>query len=56
MSCRSSSGTLATDAVTRRVLLVGANSLAPNTVVLDVDADREVMVVHQLVPNQGRPE
>ena len=42
------------DAVTRRVLLVGANSLAPNTVVLDVDADREVMVVHQLVPNQGR--
>ena len=44
------------DAVTRRVLLVGANSLAPNTVVLDVDAEREVMVVHQLVPNQGRPE
>ena len=44
------------DAVTRRVLLVGANSLAPNTVVLDVDADREVMVVHQLVPNQGRAE
>ena len=44
------------DAVTRRVLLVGTNSLAPNTVVLDVDADREVMVVHQLVANQGRAE
>jgi multisubunit Na+/H+ antiporter MnhE subunit len=49
-------GDAGADAVTRRVLLVGANSLAPNTVVLDVDADREVMVVHQLVPNQGRPE
>jgi multisubunit Na+/H+ antiporter MnhE subunit len=40
--------------VTRRVLLVGANSLAPNTFVLGIDADRDVMVVHQLVVNQGR--
>jgi multisubunit Na+/H+ antiporter MnhE subunit len=42
--------------VTRRVLLVGASSLAPNTFVLGLDEDRDVMVVHQLVPNQGRPE
>ena len=42
--------------VTRRVLLVGASSLAPNTFVLGLDEDRDIMVVHQLVPNQGRPE
>jgi multisubunit Na+/H+ antiporter MnhE subunit len=42
--------------VTRRVLLIGASSLAPNTFVLGLDKDRDVMVVHQLVPNQGRPE
>ena len=42
--------------VTRRVLLVGANSLAPNTFVLGIDEDRDVMVVHQLVVNQGEAE
>jgi multisubunit Na+/H+ antiporter MnhE subunit len=42
------------ESVTRRVLLVGANSLAPNTFVLGIDEDRDVMVVHQLVVNQGR--
>jgi multisubunit Na+/H+ antiporter MnhE subunit len=42
-------------AVTRLVLLVGAGSLAPNTVVLGIDQDRGVMVVHQLVANEGRP-
>src|SRR5579875_489004 len=40
--------------VTRRVLLVGANSLAPNTVVLGIDEDRDAMLVHQLVVNRGR--
>jgi multisubunit Na+/H+ antiporter MnhE subunit len=40
--------------VTRRVLLVGAHSLAPNTVVLGLEEDPDVMVVHQLVINQGR--
>ena len=34
--------------VTRRVLLTGAESLAPNTFVLGMDAERDVMVVHQL--------
>jgi multisubunit Na+/H+ antiporter MnhE subunit len=43
------------EAATRRVLLVGASSLAPNTVVLDIDQERDVMVVHQLVVNEGRP-
>ena len=42
------------EGVTRRVLLVGANSLAPNTIVLGIDRDRDVMVVHQLVPASGR--
>jgi multisubunit Na+/H+ antiporter MnhE subunit len=42
--------------VTRRVLLVGAHSLAPNTVVLGIDQDRDVMVVHQLVGREGRAQ
>lgn len=42
------------EGVTRRVLLVGANSLAPNTFVLGIDEDRDVMVVHQLVVTQGK--
>ncbi len=43
-------------AVTRRVLLVGGRSVAPNTFVAGIDKRREVMVVHQLVVNEGRPE
>jgi multisubunit Na+/H+ antiporter MnhE subunit len=39
---------------TRRVLLTGARSLAPNMFVLGIDAERDVMVVHRLVPD-GRP-
>jgi multisubunit Na+/H+ antiporter MnhE subunit len=35
--------------VTRRVLLIGAQSLAPNKFVLGIDAERDVMVVHELV-------
>jgi multisubunit Na+/H+ antiporter MnhE subunit len=42
--------------VTRRVLLVGANSLAPNTVVLGIDEERDVMIVHQLVAEKGRAQ
>lgn len=34
---------------TRRVLLIGARSLAPNMFVLGMDPDRDVMVVHRLV-------
>jgi multisubunit Na+/H+ antiporter MnhE subunit len=40
---------------TRRVLLTGVRSLAPNTFVLGLDEDRCVMVVHHLVrPGAGR--
>jgi multisubunit Na+/H+ antiporter MnhE subunit len=42
------------EGLTRRVLLTGGRSLAPNTFVLGMDKDRDVMVVHQLVVNQGQ--
>jgi multisubunit Na+/H+ antiporter MnhE subunit len=43
------------EAETRRVLLVGGKSVAPNSIVAGLDAEREVMVIHQLVVNQGDP-
>jgi multisubunit Na+/H+ antiporter MnhE subunit len=42
------------EGVTRRVLLVGGRSVAPNMFVLGIDGERDVMVVHQLV-NEGKP-
>jgi multisubunit Na+/H+ antiporter MnhE subunit len=41
---------------TRRALLVGEGSVAPNSFVLGIDRDRSVMVVHQLVVNHGGAE
>jgi multisubunit Na+/H+ antiporter MnhE subunit len=38
--------------VTRRVLLSGARSLTPNAFVVDIDKDRDVMLVHELVVRQ----
>jgi multisubunit Na+/H+ antiporter MnhE subunit len=38
--------------LTRRVLLIGAKSLAPNEFVLGMDAERDVMVTHQLVEDR----
>jgi len=38
--------------VTRRVLLTGARSLAPNEFVLGMDPEHDVMVVHELVSGQ----
>ena len=38
--------------VTRRVLLTGAYSLAPNKFVLGMDEERDVMVVHELVTDR----
>jgi multisubunit Na+/H+ antiporter MnhE subunit len=35
--------------VTRRILLTGAQSLAPNAFACDFDAERDVMIVHELV-------
>lgn len=46
------SGGTGDEAVTRRVLLVGGRSLAPNTFVLGIDRERGVMAVHQLVVNE----
>jgi multisubunit Na+/H+ antiporter MnhE subunit len=42
------------EGATRRALLMGGTSVAPNTFVLGIDADRDVMVVHRLVA--GRDE
>jgi multisubunit Na+/H+ antiporter MnhE subunit len=39
------------EGVTRRVLLIGGTSVAPNTFVLGLDKDTSVMVVHRLVTN-----
>lgn len=38
--------------VTRRVLLIASKSLAPNEFVLGIDAERDVMVTHQLVEDR----
>lgn len=42
------------EGVTRRVLYVGGRSVAPNTFVLGIDKDRDLMIVHQLVVNEGK--
>jgi multisubunit Na+/H+ antiporter MnhE subunit len=39
--------------ITRRVLLTGARSLAPNEFVLGIDAETDTMVLHQLVRKHG---
>lgn len=41
------------EGATRRALLIGGTSVAPNTFVLGIDADRDVMVVHRLVADKG---
>jgi multisubunit Na+/H+ antiporter MnhE subunit len=42
------------EGVTRRVLLIGGRSLAPNAFVLGIDSRRSVMVIHQLVVSEGK--
>jgi multisubunit Na+/H+ antiporter MnhE subunit len=46
------------EGVTRRVLMIGGHSIAPNTFVLGIDKDRDAMVVHQLEaePEKAEPE
>lgn len=39
--------------MTRRVLLTGGRSLAPNEFVLGIDAETDTMVLHQLVRKNG---
>ncbi len=38
---------------TRRALLIGGTSVAPNSFALGIDAERDIMIIHQLVVNQG---
>jgi multisubunit Na+/H+ antiporter MnhE subunit len=38
---------------TRRALLVGGRSIAPNTIAAGLDKDTDTMVIHQLVVNEG---
>jgi multisubunit Na+/H+ antiporter MnhE subunit len=40
------------EGMTRRALLVGGTSVAPNTFVLGIDKERDVMVVHRLVAEE----
>jgi multisubunit Na+/H+ antiporter MnhE subunit len=40
---------------TRRVLLIGGRSVAPNSFALGIDPDRDVMIIHQLVVTEGEP-
>jgi multisubunit Na+/H+ antiporter MnhE subunit len=39
--------------VTRRVLLIGARSVAPNAFALGIDSATQTMVLHQLVAKEG---
>jgi multisubunit Na+/H+ antiporter MnhE subunit len=40
------------EGVTRRTLLIGGMSVAPNTFALGIDQDRDVVVVHRLVTDK----
>jgi multisubunit Na+/H+ antiporter MnhE subunit len=42
------------EGVTRRTLLIGGTSVAPNTFALGIDRDTDVMVVHRLVAKEDR--
>jgi multisubunit Na+/H+ antiporter MnhE subunit len=42
------------EAAARRAVAKGAGSFAPNTYVLDIDRERELILVHQLVPKPDR--
>ena len=41
---------------TRRALLIGGKSIAPNTIAAGIDKDTDTMVIHQLVVNDGEAE
>ncbi len=43
----------AAEGTIRRALLVGGESVAPNTFVLGIDKATNTMVIHQLVVNEG---
>ena len=41
---------------TRRALLIGGKSIAPNSIAAGIDKDTDTMVIHQLVVNDGEAE
>ncbi len=41
---------------TRRALLIGGKSIAPNSIAAGIDKDTDMMVIHQLVVNDGEAE
>jgi multisubunit Na+/H+ antiporter MnhE subunit len=41
---------------TRRALLIGGKSIAPNSIAAGIDEDTGTMVIHQLVVNEGEAE
>lgn len=43
------------EAVTRRALLTAGRSITPNTFVVGLDQENDLMVIHQLVVNRGQP-
>ncbi len=43
------------EAAARRAVAKGVGSFAPNTYVLDIDRDHELILVHQLVPEPNQP-
>src|SRR5919199_3158919 len=44
------------EAAARRAGVKGVGSFAPNTYVLDIDQDHELILVHQLVPKPDQPK
>jgi multisubunit Na+/H+ antiporter MnhE subunit len=43
------------EAAARRAIVKGVGSFAPNTYVLDIDREHELILVHQLVPEPEQP-
>lgn len=43
------------EGLTRRALLTGGRSITPNTFVVGLDRDTDLMVIHQLVVTDGTP-
>jgi len=41
---------------TRRALLIGGKSIAPNSIAAGIDKETDTMVIHQLVVNDGEAE
>jgi hypothetical protein len=44
------------EAAARRAIAKGAGSVAPNTYILDVDREHELILAHQLVPKPNQPK